>query len=88
MSRYFNGSKSHMKPITKKALDAFYEYTMRDGFLYARLFPGSGYGPFLRDLDSRLKSGDISLDEAYDLVSKFRPNTASQNHHRNKGENR
>ena len=52
---------------------ALYKYATRDGFLFARAFPGSGYGQFLSDLRQKLKSGKITLKEAFECVNKFVP---------------
>jgi len=52
---------------------ALYKYATRDGFLFARAFPGSGYGKFLNDLQQKLKTGEITLRDAFERVNSFVP---------------
>lgn len=62
-----------MKRKISNNVVALYKYATRDGFLFARAFPGSGYGQFLNDLQHKLKSGEITLREAFDRVNTFVP---------------
>lgn len=68
-----HGGQSHMKRKISDDVVALYKYATRDGFLYARAFPGSGYGRFLNDLQLKLKNREITLREAFDCVNKFVP---------------
>jgi len=62
-----------MKPIKKADLVNFYEYVTRDSFLYSRSFPGSGYGQFINELCQKLENGEITLEQAFDSIDKFKP---------------
>jgi hypothetical protein len=62
-----------MRQKSKNDLIELYEYAMRDGFLYARAFPGSGYGQFISDLQKKLANGEVTLKQAFDCVINFVP---------------
>jgi hypothetical protein len=65
-----------MKHISESEIAKFYDYAMRDGFLYARSFRGSGYGEFLKDLEQKLLNGELTLEQAFDQVNNFKPSHA------------
>jgi hypothetical protein len=61
------------KKYRRKDLQTLLDYATREGFMYSRALPGGGYAEFLTELDRAFKNGELTLDEAMDRVSYFKP---------------
>jgi hypothetical protein len=68
-----------MKEVNDRDLVKLYEYATRDGFLYAHLFPGSGYGQFLKNLLQQVCDRKITPQQACNLIDRFTPSISLPN---------